>query len=104
MDPGGRHTPLPILLQMSQHDIVGLVALDAACLLAAAMMLRSWLRRRTRPPLVAAVFVIALAFTASILVVLGVTYSLVVGPTFIVALLVIMYTARYEKGLSSPRR
>src|SRR5439155_1689546 len=41
---------------MSQRDIVGLVALDAACLLAAAMMLRSWLRRRARPPLVAAIF------------------------------------------------
>ena len=89
---------------MSQRDLVGLVALDAACILAAAMMLRSWSRRRTRPPLVAAVFVIALGVVASILVVLGVTYSLVVGPTFIVALLVIMYTARYERGVPSGRR
>jgi len=89
---------------MSQRDLVGLVALYAACLLAAAMMLRSWLRRRARPPLVAAIFVIALALVASMLVVVGVNYTLVVGPTFIVALLVIMYTARYERGVPSGRR
>ena len=82
---------------MSQHDVFGLVALDVACLLAAAMLLRAWLRRRTRPPLVAAVFVVVLALVASVLVAGGVTYSLVVGPTFIIALLVIMYTARYER-------
>ena len=65
------------------------------------MMLRAWRRRRTRPPIVAAVFVVTLAIVASVLVIgLGVTYSLVVGPTFIVALLVIMYTARYERGMS----
>jgi hypothetical protein len=85
---------------MSQHDVIGLLALDGACVLAAAMMLRSWSRRRTRPPLVAAVFVLALALIASVLVLSGVTYSLVVGPTFIVALLVIMYTARYERRVA----
>jgi len=86
---------------MSQRDVVGLIALDAACLLAAAMMLRAWSRRRTRPPVVAAIFIVVLAIVASVLVVSGVTYTLVVGPTFIVALLVIMYTARYERGTSS---
>jgi len=86
---------------MSQRDLVGLIALDAACLLAAAMMLRAWSRRRTRPPVVAAIFIVVLAIVASVLVVSGVTYTLVVGPTFIVALLVIMYTARYERGTSS---
>ena len=86
---------------MSQRDVLGLVVLDLACFLAAAMMLRAWLRRRTRPPLVAAIFVVVLAVVASVLVVSGVTYTLVVGPTFIVALLVIMYTARYERGTSS---
>ena len=85
---------------MNQHDLVGLAALDGACLLAAAMMLRSWSRRRTRPPLIAAIFVVALAAVASVLVVAGITYTLVVGPTFIIALLVIMYTARYERRLS----
>jgi hypothetical protein len=83
------------------RDLVGLIALDAACLFAAVMMLRAWRRRKTRPPIVAAVFVVALAIVASVLVLgLGVTYTLVVGPTFIVALLVIMYTARYERGMS----
>jgi hypothetical protein len=86
---------------MSQRDLVGLIALDAACLLAAAMMLRAWSRRRTLPPVVAAIFIVGLAIVASVLVVSGVTYTLVVGPTFIVALLVIMYTARYERGTSS---
>jgi hypothetical protein len=85
---------------LSQRDLIGLVALDVACLLAAAMMLRAWSRRRTRPPIVAAVFVLVLAIVASVLVVAGVTYTLVVGPTFIVALLVIMYTARYDRGTS----
>lgn len=85
---------------MSQRDLVGLIALDVACLLAAAMMLRAWRRRRMRPPLVAAIFVVVLAAVATVLVLLGVTYSLVVGPTFIVALLVIMYTARYERRVT----
>ena len=85
---------------MSQRDVVGLIVLDVACLLAAAMMLRAWSRRRTRPPFVAAIFVVVLAVVASVLVLSGVTYTLVVGPTFIVALLVIMYTARYERGIS----
>jgi len=85
---------------MGQRDVVGLIVLDVACLLAAAMMLRAWSRRRTRPPVVAAIFVVVLAIVASVLVLSGVTYSLVVGPTFIVALLVIMYTARYERGIS----
>ena len=85
---------------MSPRDIVGLVALDVACLLAATMMLRAWSRRRQRPPFVAAIFVVVLAIVASVLVLAGVTYTLVVGPTFIIALLVIMYTARYERGVS----
>src|SRR5207249_8215654 len=91
-DRGERRAPLPHPLPMSQRDVLGLIALDVACLLAAAMMLRAWSRRRTRPPVVAAIFVVVLAIVASVLVVSGVTYTLVVGPTFIVALLVIMYT------------
>ena len=93
--------PLPCPFIRMSRDLVGLIALDAACLFAAAMMLRAWRRRRTRPPVVAAVFVVALAIVASVLVLLlGVTYTLVVGPTFIVALLVILYTARYERGMN----
>jgi hypothetical protein len=83
------------------RDVLSLVALDAACVFAAAMMMRAWRSRRTRPPVVAAIFVLALAIVASVLVLLvGITYTLVVGPTFIVALLVIMYAARYERGIS----
>ena len=86
---------------MSQHDLFGLAALAVACLLAAAMMLPSWYRRRTRPPLVAGAFVLLLALVASLLVAIGVTYSLVVGPTFIIALLVILYTARYDRRVAT---
>ena len=81
-----------------------LAALDLACMLAAAMMFRAWRKRKTRPPLVAAGFLIVLAVVASALVMLGVPSGMVVGPTFIFALLVVMYTARLERRLSSTRR
>jgi len=85
-------------------NFYGLIALDLACLLAAAAMLRAWRRRRTRPPLVAAGFLAALTIVATVLVVAGVGYKTVVLPTFILALLVILYTARYENKLAAPRR
>jgi hypothetical protein len=85
-------------------DYFGLIALDLACLLAAAAMLRAWRRRRTRPPLVAAGFLASLTIAATVLVVAGVGYKAVVLPTFILALLVILYTARYENKLAAPRR
>jgi hypothetical protein len=85
-------------------DYFGLIVLDLACLLAAAAMLRAWHRRRTRPPLVAAGFLAALTIVATVLVVAGVGYKTVVLPTFILALLVILYTARYENKLAAPRR
>ena len=81
-----------------------LAALDVACLLAAAMMVRSWRKRKARPPIIAAGFLIVLAVVASALVMLGVPSGMVVGPTFIFALLVVMYTARLERKLSSTRR
>jgi len=82
----------------------GLITLDLACLLAAAAMLRAWRKRRTRPPAVAAGFLAALAITATVLVLAGAPYQMVALPTFILALLVILYTARYENRLASPRR
>lgn len=85
-------------------DLLRLVALDVACLLAGALMLRSWRKRRARPPIVAAGFVVALAVVATALVVIGLPGGIIVGPAFILALLVILYAARYEKRLSSPRR
>ena len=86
------------------NEYLGLAALDLACLLAAAAMLRAWSKRKARPPLVAAGFLIVLAAVATTLVLLGVPRGMVIGPTFIFALLAIMYTARYERRLSSPRR
>ena len=83
---------------------VRLAALDVACLLAAAMMFRSWRKRQTRPALVAMGFLVGLAVVATILVLVGVPSGMVVGPTFIFALLVVMYTARLEKRFSSTRR
>jgi len=83
-------------------DYFGVLVLDASCLLAAAMMLRSWHRRHTRPPLVAAGFILVLAAVASLLVLaIGINYRLVVGPTLIVALLVILHTARHERRLEA---
>jgi peptidoglycan/LPS O-acetylase OafA/YrhL len=83
-------------------DLFGVLVLDVACLLATAMMLRSWRRRRTRPPLVAAGFIVVLATLASVLVLgLGVNYRLLVGPTLILALLVLLYTARHERRLDA---
>ncbi len=79
-------------------------ALDVACLLAAAMMFRSWRKRQARPAMVAMGFLVGLAVVATILVLAGVPSGMVVGPTFIFALLVVMYTARLEKRLSSTRR
>ena len=84
------------------NDLYGLITLDLACLLAAAAMLRAWRRRRTRPPLVAAGFIVVLAAIASALVLgLGVNYRLIVGPTLIIALLVLLQTARYERRLEA---
>jgi len=83
---------------------VRLAALDVACLLAAAMMFRSWRKRQARPALVAIGFLVGLAVVATILVLVGVPSGMVIGPTFIFALLVVMYTARLEKRFSSTRR
>src|SRR5207302_1508569 len=56
----------------------------------------------TRPPLVAAGFILVLAAVASLLVLaIGINYRLVVGPTLIVALLVILHTARHERRLEA---
>src|SRR5690348_15352989 len=82
---------------MTNQDMLSLGALDGACLLAAVMMYRSWRRRRTRPPVVAGIFMVLLAGLATSLVALGIPRNIVVGPTFILALFVILYAGRYEK-------
>jgi 4-amino-4-deoxy-L-arabinose transferase-like glycosyltransferase len=83
-------------------DLYGVIVLDLACLLAAVSMLRAWRRRRTRPPLVAAAFIVVLAALASALVLgLAINYRLVVGSTLIIALLVLLHTARHERRLEA---
>jgi len=82
---------------VTNQDLLSLAALDGACLLAALMMYRSWRRRRTRPPVVAGIFMVLLAVLATSLVALGMPRNIVVGPTFILALLVVLYAGRYER-------
>ena len=82
---------------MTNQDLLSVAALDGACLLSGLMMYRSWRRRRTRPPVIAGVFMLALAVLATSLVLLGVPRNIVVGPTFILALFVVLYAGRYER-------
>ena len=82
---------------MTSQDLFGLGVLDLACLLSAAMMLRAWRRRRTRQPVVAGVSILVLAVVASVLVLIGIPYRIVVGPAFILALFVVLYSARHER-------
>jgi heme A synthase len=82
---------------MTNQDLLSLAALDGACLLAAVMMYRSWRKRRTRPPVVAGILMLVLALLATSLVLLGVPRGIVVGPTFILALFVILYAGRYDR-------
>jgi O-antigen/teichoic acid export membrane protein len=82
---------------MSNQDLLSLAALDGACLLSAVMMYRSWRRRRTRPPVVTGILMVCLAVLATSLVALGVPRNIVVGPTFILALFVVLYAGRYER-------
>ena len=82
---------------MSTGELSSLGALAVACLFAAGILFRSWRRRRSRPPLIAAVVVIALGAGAIILALLGVPYRLVVGPAFIIAILAVLASARMER-------
>jgi peptidoglycan/LPS O-acetylase OafA/YrhL len=82
---------------LSNNELVSLGTLAVACLFAAAFMLRSWRRRRTRPPLVGAIVVLAVGAVAIALAVLGMPYRQVIGPAFIVAMLVILVAARTDR-------
>jgi peptidoglycan/LPS O-acetylase OafA/YrhL len=83
---------------MNRESLPALGALAVACLFAAGILFRSWRRRRTRPPLVAAVVVLALGAVAVTLALLGAPYRLVVGSAFIAAMLTILVSARMERG------
>jgi peptidoglycan/LPS O-acetylase OafA/YrhL len=82
---------------MNSQDLFALGVLDLACLLAAGMMFRAWRRRRTRQPAVAGASILVLAVVSSVLVLTGIPYRIVVGPAFILALFVVMYSARHER-------
>jgi hypothetical protein len=85
---------------MSGNEVWGLGALAIACLFAAAILLRSWRRRGTRQPLVAAIAVLVLGAGAVTLALLGAPYRIVVGSAFVLAMLAILVTARSERGRS----
>ena len=87
---------------MSSNELLGLGVLTVACLLAAGFLFRSWRRRRTRPPLVAAIVVLASGVIAVALAIMGVPYRTVVGPAFIVAMLAVLVSARIDRGSGSP--
>jgi uncharacterized membrane protein YoaK (UPF0700 family) len=84
---------------VSGNELLALGALAVACLVAAGILLRSWRRRRTRQPLVAAVVVLVLGAGAIGLALMGVPYRLPVGIAFIAALLAIMASARSERRI-----
>ncbi len=82
---------------MSNNELASLGALAVACLFAAAILFRSWLRRRTLPPLIAAIVVVMVGAGAIVLALLGMPYRQVVGPAFIVAILAILASSRMER-------
>ena len=82
---------------MSNNELVGLGALGVACLFAAAILFRSWRRRGTPQPLVAAIMVLTMGVGAVTVALLGAPYRIVVGSTFIAAILVVMVSARSER-------
>jgi hypothetical protein len=82
---------------MTKNELIGLGALAVACLFAAAILFRSWRRRGTPEPLVAAIMVLTLGVGAVTVALLGAPYRIVVGSTFIAAILVVMFSARSER-------
>jgi peptidoglycan/LPS O-acetylase OafA/YrhL len=85
---------------LSNNELVSLGTLAVACFFAAGFMLRSWRRRRTRPPLLGAIVVLAVGAVAIVLALLGVPYRQVMGPAFIAAMLVILVAARTDRRSS----
>jgi fucose 4-O-acetylase-like acetyltransferase len=81
------------------NELLAICLLAVACLFAAAILFRSWRKRRTRPPLVAAIFVLAVGTIAIALSLVGaMPYRTAVGTGFIVAMLAVLVSARTERG------
>ena len=83
---------------MNGSELLGLSLLAIACLFAAGILFRSWRKRRTRQPLVAAILVVAIGAVAIVLSLVGVvSYRTAVGTGFIAALLAVLVSARTER-------
>lgn len=82
---------------MSNNELVSLGSLAVATLFAALFLVRSWRKRRTRPPLYAAIVVVVVAVGAIVIALLGVPYRQVVGTAFIVEMLVVLVSARRDR-------
>jgi membrane associated rhomboid family serine protease len=83
---------------MNGNELLALSLLSFACLFAAAILFRSWRKRRTRPPLVAAILVLAVGAIAIALTLVGaVPYRTAVGAGFIAALIAVLVSARTER-------
>jgi fructose-1,6-bisphosphatase/inositol monophosphatase family enzyme len=83
--------------RLSNNELVSLGSLAVATLFAAAFLFRSWRKRRTRPPLYAAMVVLAVAAGAIVVALLGVPYRMVTGTAFIAEMLVILVSARTDR-------
>jgi len=82
---------------LSNNELVSLLSLGVATLLAAAFLVNSWRKRRTRPPLYAAIVVLVVAAGAVMIALLGAPYRQVVGTAFIAEMLVVLVSARTDR-------
>jgi peptidoglycan/LPS O-acetylase OafA/YrhL len=84
---------------MNGNEILALTLLAIACLFAAGILFRSWRKRRTRQPLLAAIIVLAIGAVAIALTLVGaVPYRTAVGAGFIAALIAVLVSARTERS------
>ena len=65
--------------------------------IAAAFLVRSWRKRRTRPPLYAAIVVLVVAAGAIVIALFGAPFRMVTGFAFIAEMLVILVSARTDR-------
>jgi peptidoglycan/LPS O-acetylase OafA/YrhL len=88
----------PGILAMNGNQVLGLSLLAVACVFAAGILFRSWRKRRTPQPLVAAILVLAIGAVAIVLSLIGaVSYRVAVGTGFLAALLAVLVSARTER-------
>ena len=83
--------------RLSNNELVSLGSLAVATLFAAVFLFRSWRKRRTRPPLYAAIFILVVAAGAIAIAMFGAPYRQVVGTAFIAEMLVVLVSARTDR-------